>query len=78
MGECACACGAAVENSSCNQICLSSELPYSRTFLSAKNFVKGTVRQFVRNLFSSNGGRRSFVLRSFGRRSFAYRLSSHS
>ena len=39
---------------------------------------KATVRQFVRNLFSSNAGRRSFALRSFGRHSFACRLSSHS
>ena len=46
---------------------------YSRKFSSAKNFVKVTVRQFVRNLFSSKAGRRSFALCSF-----AYRLSSHS
>ena len=37
---------------------------------------KGTVRQFVRNLFSSNGVRHSFALQSFGCHSFAYRLSS--
>ena len=39
---------------------------------------KATVRQFVRNLFSSNVGGHSFDLRSFGCHSFAYRLSSHS
>ena len=50
-------------------------------YCTAKNFrqrkisSKATVRQFVRNLFSSNV-ERSFCLRSFG--SLAYRLSSHS
>ena len=52
-----------------------------KVYCTAKNFrqrktsSKSTVRQFVRNLFSSNVG--SFVcFRSFG--SLAYRLSSHS
>ena len=39
---------------------------------------KATVRQFVRNFFSSSAGLRSFALWSFGGRSFAYRISSHS
>ena len=37
---------------------------------------KAAVGQFVGNLFSSNVGCRSFVLRSLGRRSFAYCLSA--
>ena len=55
-----------------------------RTYCIAGNFrqrqisSKATVRHFVRNLFSSKAGRRSFALCSFGHRSFAYLLSSHS
>ena len=52
-------------------------LLYSRKFSSANTFVKATDRQFVRNLFSSKVRRRLFALRSFGRRSFAHRFSSH-
>ena len=58
--------------------------PRTMTYCTAGNFrqrkisSKATVGQFVRNLFSSNVGCHSFALWSFGCRSFAYRLSSHS
>ena len=39
---------------------------------------KATVRQFVRNLFSSNTGRRSFALQSLDRRSFGCHIILHS
>ena len=51
---------------------------YTGNFRQQKISSKATVRHFVRNLFSSNAGRRSFALRSFVRRSFAFRWSSHS
>ena len=47
-------------------------------FRQRKILSKATVRQLVRNVFSSNVGRRSFALWSLGCRSFGFCLSSHS
>ena len=56
----------------------SAEYCIAGNFRQRKISSRATIRQFVRNIFSSNVGRRSLARRLFARHSFAYRLFSHS